>query len=140
MAENNYYTKTAASVETFLEQQRKGKLTTNAHRVYQDLKKYPNSSKDEVIKRLSLPHQTVTSRISVLMDLGIVEAAATRSTIGANGSSFESLFKVVTDPERVKHNILERQKLKLTRLKKRLKPFKDLMPENTYNELQAIEI
>lgn len=138
--ENNYYTKTAASVETFLEQQRKGKLNTNAHKVYQDLKKHPNSSKDEVIKRLSLPHQTVTSRISVLMDLGIVEVTTTRSTIGANGSSFESLFKVATDPEKIKANILDRQKLKLKRLKKRIKSFKELIPENTYNEIQAIEI
>jgi predicted transcriptional regulator len=137
---HDYYTKTEASVQTFLEQNRKGKLNTNAHRVYQDLKKYPNSSKDEVIKRLNLPHQTVTSRISVLMDLGIVKAAGTRATIGANGNAFESLFKVVTDPDEIKACVKKRLELKLKRLKKQLKQFSDIIPIDTYESLQAIKI
>lgn len=83
---NSYYNKTAASVETFLEQIRQRNTKSNRTIIYRALLNAPNSTKNELIKSTGLIHQTLTSQLSVLMDLGIVEVTGGKKSIGSTCS------------------------------------------------------
>lgn len=109
----SYYTKTAASVETFLEQIRQRNTKSNKTKVYRCLKKNPHLTKNQMMAKTGMPHQTLTSRLSVLMDLGLVEVTGTKTTIGADGNVFESTFKVQTDENRIYINQIDRRNLRL---------------------------
>lgn len=136
----NYYLKTAASVETFLAQIRGRNTKSNKTIVYRSILKHPGCSKNDLIRRTGLPHQTVTSRVSVLMDLGLVEVTATRPIISSNSGSFESLFMVQKNPDKIKANQKARADLKLKRITKQLGQFKDIVPAYVLDELQTLQL
>lgn len=136
----NYYLKTAASVETFLAQIRGRNTKSNKTTVYRSILANPGCTKDDLIRDTGLPHQTVTSRVSVLMDLGLVEVVATRKVICSNIGIFESLFKVQKNKDKIVINQKARRQLKLKRLQKQLKAFKDIIPTETLDSLTTIEI
>ena len=134
----NYYTKTDAFVATFLEQIRQRNTKSNKTAVYRHLLKFKGSTKDDLIKALKMPHQTVTSRISVLMDLGIVEVMALKAVIGNSGSTFHSQFMVQKDKEKIKFNQRERRIQKWKRLKNQINTFDDIVPAELLESINIL--
>lgn len=70
-----------ASYQNFLQQIQSGKITTDKQRVYQSIKNNPNITLRELRKNLKMKHQTVSARLSDLLDLGVVEICGTKETI-----------------------------------------------------------
>lgn len=134
----DYYTKTNAAVETFLEQIRRRNIKTNKTTIYRTIKKFKGCTKDDLIVRLKMPHQTVTARISDLMDLGLVEVSATKQIIGNEGFFYVSQFKIQEEPLNIKKNQYNRRLMRFKRLKKQLNQFTDIIPEDLLESINVL--
>lgn len=96
-----------ASIETYLNQLNNGKTKKDAARIYRFIKSNPLCQKDDLIRELKMTHQTVTARLSDLMNKGVVVVKGTSKTV----TSTLSLFKVEERVEFIKNNIQEREKV-----------------------------
>jgi len=101
------------SYKAFKNQIESGKKETDAIRIYKFIdvnNKYLTSpNKDSICDILKMKHQTVTARLSELMDIGVVEI---------DGKSSEdhkdlSFFKVQTNLQNIASNERNRSKTKL---------------------------
>jgi DNA-binding transcriptional regulator GbsR (MarR family) len=63
---------TKLSTETFIEQTENGNIRTAKVRVYRVLKTHGSSTLDHLRRVMGMSHQTLTARLSELMDMGIV--------------------------------------------------------------------
>ena len=122
-----------ASIETYLIGLNSDKTTTDASRVYRYVKRNPNCTKNYVIKHLGLSHQTVTARLSDLLDMGVIEIVGTQALI----SSTVSLFKIQENMPKIINNAYERRKTKFTNWKKKgLNTFKEMLSPEIINQLE----
>lgn len=135
---NNYYTKTAASVKTFLEQVKNKSAANNREALYKAIRKTPNATKNDLIAHTGLSHQTLTAQLSFLMDFGIVEVSGSTQYIGSTGTVYESFFTIQTNETKITANQKNRRKLKFKRLQKQLKQFSDIVPANILESIKAI--
>jgi DNA-binding transcriptional regulator GbsR (MarR family) len=60
------------SVETFIEQTENGNIRSAKVRVYRVLKIHGHSTLDHLRRTMGMSHQTLTARLSELMDMGVV--------------------------------------------------------------------
>jgi len=112
-----------SSVETFLSQVNSGKSKKDAVRIYRFIKRHPNCHKDTLIKELKIPHQTVTARLSGLIDLGVVEYIGVYKMI--TGSV--SLLRIQEDVTKIKLNAAKREQSAYQKWLKKGERFKHLM-------------
>lgn len=106
-----------ASTITFLQGVNSGTFNTQKAKIYRFLQRNHNATKNYIIKELRMSHQTVTARLSDLLDLGVVEVAGTKKT----DISTLSQFRVVVDPERIESNRKNREFEKVKTLQKKVK-------------------
>jgi hypothetical protein len=116
----SYYEKVDKSLKSFLKQIKGRNTRSNKTDVYRAIKKKGSTNRD-LIKSTKLPHQTVTSRISALMDLGIVEVIGKQTSFSS--AKGESIYVIQENPEKIKENQVARAELKIARLKKQLSKF-----------------
>lgn len=134
------YLKSDASVEAYLTLFYSGKDRSNKRKVYKKLEKFPLVDIHFLIRKLKMSHQTVSSCISRLMDIGIVEISGANITIGASGPVYTSRFFIQKDMELIKRNVKARRKLKLTRAIRIILQFDDILPDNIIKELNQHKI
>lgn len=134
----NYYNKTNASVNTFLQMVKGRNRKTNRTTIYRALLKKPNATKNQLIAITGLSHQTLTSQLSFLMDFGLVEVSGGQQYIASSGVVFESFFKVQTDYNKIYINQVARRTLKLKRIKKQLKEYSDVITPELMNQIQTL--
>ena len=120
-------------IKALLDQIHSGKMQSDKARILDFVKKYPKSNKVLIGKYLSLPHQTVTARLSDLEDMGAIEAKT-------NGDYSEFYF--IEEPNRQRIYAAARQAVKIEQwANKALTQFKDnLRPETIEaikNELKS---
>lgn len=116
-----------ASTETFLEQIRSGKTTTDKCLIYEKIKSFPGITLEQLKFTLAMQHQTASARLSELLDLGVVEITGTKER---DGLSCDSELMVVTDEKRINDNILERNEKRFQKSLKSLLSFDNhLEPE-----------
>lgn len=97
-----------ASTETFLEQVRSGNTLTDKQLIYLEIKKNPGITLLDLKRKLKIQHQTVSARLSELMDLGIVEILATQTRIGVIKLSYDSILISQEDEKKINVNMLIR--------------------------------
>tara|TARA_R110000796_G_scaffold72989_1_gene164557 strand:+ start:670 stop:1062 length:393 start_codon:yes stop_codon:yes gene_type:complete len=111
------------SYEAFKEQIESGQKENDATRIYLKIIEmnvfHQLCNKESLSKALNKPHQTITARLSDLMDLGVVEIVI------KNGFKTTTLssFKTVTDPISIKANWAGRQKEKFDKWLRKGKEF-----------------
>lgn len=119
-----------ASTETFLEQVRSGNTLTDKQLIYLEIKKNPGITLLDLKRKLKIQHQTVSARLSELMDLGIVEILATQTRIGVIKLSYDSILIAQEDEKKINSNILERNEKRFQKALKSLLSFDNhLEPE-----------
>jgi hypothetical protein len=100
------------SYEAFKEQIESGQKENDATRIYLKIIEMnvfnELCNKESLSKTLNKPHQTITARLSDLMDLGVVEIVIKDGYKKTKLSS----FKTTTDPISIKANWAGRQKEK----------------------------
>ena len=112
-----------------------GELKNKTMIVLNFIIEHPNTNIHVIRKELRLPHQTVTSSLSVLMDEGVVEAV---SQIEINDLIY-SVLLYTNDPVKINKLKLQREREKLVIWAKRgLKDFSDHMDLFLKNELEII--
>lgn len=125
-----------ASIETYLTQLNSSKTETVMDRMYRFIKLNPKCDKNEIIKELKLPHQTVTARLSDLLDKGMVKISGQKKLI----NSTLSMFTAEEDVMKIQENIDLRKKGKLKKwVNKGIKHFPDLLPDSVLSGLLLIE-
>jgi predicted transcriptional regulator len=123
-----------SSIETYLTQLNSGKYKKDAARVYRFIKRNPNCHKDTIIKELKLSHQTVTARLSDLLNSGVVFIKGSTKTI--TGSL--SLFKVQEDYSLIQENINQRELRRFENWKKQgLTKFSERLSEVVLEGISA---
>jgi predicted transcriptional regulator len=94
------------SYKAFLNQIETGKKETDSTRIYNFIKSQNNFTVKPnllfVAESLKMKHQTVTARLSELMDLGVIE------TTNNKEKDNYSFFQTQTDPEKIKQNAINR--------------------------------
>lgn len=114
---------TKASLETFLRQVNSLKSKTDKVRVYRYILKNPNCTKNDLIRDLNMPHQTVTARLSDLLDLGVVEITGTQNKV----TGCVSLLQIQFDENKIDSNAKERRLKKFKAWQKKGEQFSDLI-------------
>lgn len=130
--------KTKASTETFFEQIRSGKLLNDKQRVYAYIKKHPGITLNDLSRGLKMLIQTVSARLSDLMDMGVVEVIATTTRIGNVSISYDSQLIVVEEETRITENKLKRSKIKFKRAIKAILRFKEHLDDDTRDSLSNL--
>lgn len=122
-----------ASTETFLEQVRSGNTLTDKQPIYLEIKKNPGITLLDLKRKLKIQHQTVSARLSELMDLGIVEILATQTRIGVIKLSYDSILIDQEDERKINDNILARSE------KRFQKALKSILSSNNHLEPELKE-
>jgi DNA-binding HxlR family transcriptional regulator len=86
-------------IEAFYEQMSSGKMATNMLRIYHEIKKKPTHIHN-LRTSLSMAHQTLTSVISTLEDIGWI----VKNGVYHNGKESYTIYEAVTDYEEAKKN------------------------------------
>lgn len=86
-------------IEAFYEQINSGKMATNILRVYHEIKKKPTHIHD-LRTSLSMAHQTLTSVMSTLEDIGWI----VKNGVYHNDKDSYTIYEAVTDYEKAKEN------------------------------------
>jgi hypothetical protein len=124
---------------TYQELVESGKLSKNRQKVYMAIKRLNEPTLYSISLVTMLPEKTVSGRISELMDLGIVEVAKTRTEqyMKSGCKTHVSLFRVVTDPEKIKRNIEQQKRFKFRKTCKALvTKYPEFLDEFTLQTLQ----
>lgn len=124
-----------ASYQNFLQLIQSGKITTDKQRVYQEIKNNPNITLRELRKALKMKHQTVSARLSDLLDLGVVEICGIKETVKKGHISIDSKLKVQESHHLIQVNKLERLQDRLERAVKTVLSFDGHLDEETKNNL-----
>lgn len=95
---------TTASLETFFEQIRSGKLMNDKQIVYNAIQKSSGITLMDLKRRLKMQHQTVSARVTDLLDMGVVEVIGTQKRIGAISITQDSMFVVQENTDIIIHN------------------------------------
>lgn len=128
--------KTKASLDTFLEQIKSGKLLNDKQRVYAHIKKFPGITLNDLSRGLKIVHQTTSARLSDLLDMGVVEIIATQKRIGPVSLSSDSILKVQEDPIIVLENKKKRSQQKFQRCVKAILNFEEHLDADTITNLK----
>jgi hypothetical protein len=111
------------SYKAFKEQIESGQKENDATRIYRKIAEMnvfnELCNKESLSKTLNKPHQTITARLSDLMDLGVVEMVIKDGSKKTKLSS----FKTTTDPISIKSNWAGRQKEKFDKWLRKGKKF-----------------
>lgn len=124
-----------ASYQNFLQQIQSGKITTDKQRVYQEIKNNTNITLRELRKTLKMKHQTVSARLSDLLDLGVVEICGTKETVKNGHISIDSKLKVQEIEMLIEKNQEERNQERFKRSVLNVLSFDDHLDEETKNNL-----
>jgi DNA-binding MarR family transcriptional regulator len=124
-----------ASYQNFLQQINSGKITTDKQRVYQAIKKNPNITLRELRKTLKMKHQTVSARLSDLLDLGVVEICGTKETVKNGHILIDSRLKSQEVEIIIENNQEERNKERFKRSILNVLSFDDRLCQETKNNL-----
>lgn len=124
-----------ASYQNFLQQIQSGKITTDKQRVYQEIKKNPNITLRELCKTLKMKHQTVSARLSDLLDLGVVEICGTKETIKNGHISIDSKLKAQEIEILIEKNQEERLETLFKRAVLKVLSFDGILCHETKNNL-----
>lgn len=126
-----------ASTHTWVDLMEKGDLQNYTIKVLRYIKDHPNTDIEEMRDNLKLPHQTISSRVSELMDEGLVEIIGERSS--KEGNTY-SLIRFVEGTFRQKQVREQRLRAKYqTWVNKGIREFKDIMPSQLLMELTYIQ-
>ena len=112
-----------ASIETFLLQVNTSKIKIDKVRIYRYIKRNPLCTKDDLIRELKIPHQTVTARLSMLLDMGVIEIKGSSKKI----TGAVSMFIIQTDPKLISINSASRRTEKYKKWLKAGEQFNDLI-------------
>lgn len=126
-----------ASTHTWVTLMETGDLQNYTIKVLRFIKDNPNTDIERMRNELDLPHQTISSRVSELMDEGLVEISGERSN--DKGNSY-SLVKFVEGTFR--QNQVKEQRLRhkyMSWVNKGMREFKDVMPSQLLMELSYIQ-
>lgn len=129
---------TEASLDAFFEQIRSGKMINDKQIVYNSIKKFPGITLMDLKRRLKISHQTVSARLSDLMDMGVVEVVGTQSRIGMVVPAKDSLLKVQEDRESILLNKNNRSQSKFKRAVKMVLTFEGHISEEVRVELNKL--
>lgn len=126
-----------ASIEALLNQINSGKMESDAARILNHIKNYPFSTCSEMERKLNMLHQTLSARLTDLLDLGIIEERGNRKT----SRSKETYFKFQPDPAKQKRNAAQRKAEKFQKwIKKGLGQFGEIInPEVKQSLINSIE-
>lgn len=127
--------KTKASIDTFFEQIRSGKLANDKQRIYAHIKKHPGITLNDLSRGTRIIVQTASARLSDLMDLGVVEVLATQKRIGSVALSSDSVLRVQEEPEKILENKKKRSSKKFQRAIKAVLSFEEHLDVETLNNL-----
>tara|TARA_R110002012_G_scaffold219820_2_gene391303 strand:- start:7 stop:396 length:390 start_codon:yes stop_codon:yes gene_type:complete len=121
-----------ASIKTYIANLNCGKNEADAARVYQFIQEYTRTNKNEIIQVLKMPHQTVTARLSDLLDRGVITIEGEDDS----NTSPLSRFVIVTDISKVEYYAHKRLLSKFENWKKQgLSRFSELLTEEMKQEL-----
>lgn len=129
---------TEASLDTFFEQIRSGKLINDKQIIYSSISKLPGITLMDLKRRLKMPHQTISARVSDLMDMGVVEVVGTQKRIGSVTISQDSLLKVQEDSGSVLLNKKNRSESKFKRAVKSVLSFDIHLSNDLKKELTSL--
>mgnify|MGYP003660051141 CR=1 FL=1 len=125
---------TTASYETFLLQINRGKTSTDKAKIFNYIKRYPCCHKNNIIDSLEMTHQTVTARLSGLLDLGVIRVSSEL----LSSKSCLSKFVVQEDAEFILISQEQRKIQKFEQWKaKGLRDFQELISNETRARLSA---
>ena len=129
---------TEASLETFFEQIRSGKTINDKQIVYNAISKVPGITLMDLKRRLKMPIQTVSARLSDLMDMGVVEVIATQKRLGSVTLSQDSLLKVQEDSKLILDNKKKRSEKRFQRSLKTILSFDYHLTDELKSELNKL--
>lgn len=124
-----------ASYQNFLQQIQSGKITTDKQRVYKAIKDNPNITLRELRKTLKMKHQTVSARLSDLLDLGVVEICGIKETVKNGHILIDSKLKAQEIEMLIENNQEERNKERFKRSILNVLSFDDRLCQETKNNL-----
>ena len=126
-----------ASVHNWVMLMNEGRLQNNTIKVLHYIKKNPSTDIERMREELKLPHQTLSSRVSELMDEGLVEIIGDRNN--KDGVNY-SLIKFVEETSRQIEVKQQRLRFKYVAwVAKGIREFKDVMPSQLLIELCYIQ-
>ena len=114
-----------ASDKTFYSILSDGELKSTSDKVLNTVRKLRRCTKVEIMKANGMSHQTVTARLSELMDSGLIKVANTRK----GSRSFLSIFSPETNKEQVAVNASIRERARFEKWLKKGEEFKHLINE-----------
>ena len=114
-----------ASDKTFYSILSDGELKSARDKVLNTVRKLRRCTKVEIMKANGMSHQTVTARLSELMDSGLIKVANTRK----GSRSFLSIFSPETNKEQVAVNASIRERARFEKWLKKGEEFKHLINE-----------
>ena len=129
---------TEASLETFFEQIRSGKTINDKQIVYNAISKVPGITLMDLKRRLKMPIQTVSARLSDLMDMGVVEVIATQKRLGSVTLSQDILLKVQEDSKLILDNKKKRSEKRFQRSLKTILSFDYHLTDELKSELNKL--
>lgn len=124
-----------ASVETFLLQINSGKTKTDKAKIYKYIRRNERTHKEAIMRDLNMSHQTVTARLSGLLDMGVIEVVEVAENALSN--SRISRFKVQYDPAQIQKNKINRDVVKFNKWKAKAKEYKSFLSSEVITELSA---
>ena len=123
----------SAKFKAFLSQLDSGNIDNRMVQILGHIKTNPNINTDELRDQLRMAHQSLTSALSNLLDLGVVKVVG--QTESENLTYSQYLY--VEDEDEIIKNQKLRQKKKFNQWVKRgLRDFVEFIDENTFNQLQ----
>jgi len=126
-----------ASTHNWVMLMEKGDLQNYTIKVLRYIKDNPNTDIDKMRHELNLPHQTLSSRVSELMDEGLVEIVGDRTS---KESISYSLIRYVEGTFRQKQVKEQRLRSKyMAWVNKGIREYKDIMPSQLLMELSYIQ-
>jgi len=104
---------TNASYKTFMHQLATGKIETDKTRLYNYILKFPKLTLNEIRINLNMKHQTVSARLSDLLDIGVVCVTGTKERKNETRLNMDSILEIEENESNIQANFENRQKQKV---------------------------
>lgn len=104
---------TNASYKTFLHQLATGKIDTDKTRLYNYILKFPKLTLNEIRINLNMKHQTISARLSDLLDMGVVFISGTKERKNSERLTLDSILEIEENESKIQANFEKRQKQKV---------------------------